>query len=121
MERACRRRQYMPLTRIIHDGCTRRYAAPTSLAAGLARPGGRARRSVGQSFDPSTSLRVVSPSNHYPALPGGACSGLTLSGARAPSKRQQPVLGCLPSSRLHAPVSHGVSAVSLRTLMNNAD
>jgi hypothetical protein len=70
------------LARIIHDGfyCNRRYAATTSLAAGLARPGGRARRSVGH----------------------------------------QPVQGCLPSSRLHAPVSQGVSAVSSRTLMNNA-
>ena len=27
---------------------------------------------------------------------------------------------CLPPSRLHAPVSLGVSAVSLRTLVNNA-
>ena len=27
---------------------------------------------------------------------------------------------CLPSSRLRAPVSHGVSAVSSRTLVNNA-
>ena len=70
------------LARIIHDGfyCSRRYAATTSLAAGSARPGGRARRSVGQ----------------------------------------QPVQGCLPSSRLHAPVSQGVSTVSSRTLMNNA-
>ena len=33
---------------------------------------------------------------------------------------RHPVQGCLSSSRLHAPVSHGVSAVSSRTLMNNA-
>ena len=76
-------REGLPVVpRIIHDGfyCNRRYAAPTSLAARVTRPGGRARHSVGQ----------------------------------------QPVQGGLPSSRLHAPVSHGVSAVSSRTLMNNA-
>ncbi len=38
------------LTRTIHEGfyCNRRHAAATSLAAGFARPSGRARHSVGQ-------------------------------------------------------------------------
>jgi len=42
------------------------------------------------------------------------------SGRARRSGGQHPVQGCLPSSRLRAPVSLGDSTISRRTVMNNA-
>jgi thiamine phosphate synthase YjbQ (UPF0047 family) len=66
--------------RIIHDGfyCNRRYAATTSLAAMVTRPGGRARHSVGQ--QPGQGC-----------LPSVARSAL-LPASRAPTKGASPLV-----------------------------
>jgi hypothetical protein len=83
------------LARIIHGGfyCNRRYVAATRLTSG-----GLAAQSVNILFQVAPSRR---------RLDSGACLAHSYK-------------GLLPASRLRAPVSLAVSAVSSRTRVNNA-